>query len=309
MKVIKIKKFSRASRGKKTERPKEIIFTVTEPTELMEFLLVKLKGKSRNHVKSLLARGQVSVDEKTEAQYNHPLMVGQEIVINRSETGKVEQMSGLTIIHEDEELIVIEKAAGLLSIASSKEKDETAYRFLMEHVRRDNPKNRIFVVHRLDRDTSGVMIYAKSERVQQALQTTWKESVLERKYIALVEGSVQKDEGTITSWLKESKTLKMYSSPTPNDGQKAVTHYKTLQKTRGFSLLEINLETGRKNQIRVHMQDIGHSIVGDKKYGSTQNIIGRLGLHAWVIAFNHPSTEKIMRFETEIPEKFVRIFK
>lgn len=306
--MVIIKKFNSGNRGNKVDRPKEIIMTVTEPMELMEFLLEKLK-KSRNHVKSLLARGQVSVDEKTEAQYNHLLEAGQEVVINRSETRKVEQIKGLTILFEDEDLIVIEKEAGLLSIASNKERDETAYRFLMEHVRRENPKNRIFVVHRLDRDTSGVMIYAKSEKVQQALQNSWKETVLERKYIALVEGSVQKDEGTITSWLKESKTLKMYSSHTPNDGQKAVTHYKVIQKIRNFSLLEISLETGRKNQIRVHMQDIGHSIVGDKKYESTQNVIGRLGLHAWVIAFTHPSTGKLMRFETKIPEKFLLMFK
>jgi 23S rRNA pseudouridine1911/1915/1917 synthase len=306
--LIKIKKYNQGNRGKKTDQPREIILTVAESTELMEFLLEKLK-KSRNHVKSLLARGQVSVDEKTETQYNHPLAAGQEVIINRSEIRKVEQIKGLTILYEDEDLIVIEKEAGLLSIASSKEREETAYRFLMEHVRRDNPKNRIFVVHRLDRDTSGVMIYAKSEKVQQALQNSWKETVKERKYVALVEGRVKKDEGTITSWLKESKTLKMYSSHTPNDGQEAITHYKVLQKIKNFSLLEVSLETGRKNQIRVHMQDIGHSIVGDKKYESTQNIIGRLGLHAWVIAFTHPSTGKLMRFETKIPEKFLLMFK
>jgi 23S rRNA pseudouridine1911/1915/1917 synthase len=306
--LSKIKKYNQGNRGKKTDQPKEIILTVAESTELMEFLLEKLK-KSRNHIKSLLARGQVSVDEKTETQYNHPLVAGQEVIINRSEIRKAEQIKGLTILYEDEDLIVIEKEAGLLSIASGKEREETAYRFLMEHVRRDNPKNRIFVVHRLDRDTSGVMIYAKSEKVQQDLQNSWKETVKERKYVALVEGRVKKDEGTITSWLKESKTLKMYSSHTPNDGQEAITHYKVLQKIKNFSLLEVSLETGRKNQIRVHMQDIGHSIVGDKKYESTQNIIGRLGLHAWVIAFTHPSTGKLMRFETKIPEKFLLMFK
>jgi 23S rRNA pseudouridine1911/1915/1917 synthase len=294
---------------KKAERPREIHLAVTEPTELMKFLLVKLSGKGRNQVKALLSRGQVSVDGKITTQYNHPIEIGQDVVINRSETGNEEQIRGLNILYEDQDLIVIDKQAGLLSIGSDKEKNDTAYHFLMEHVRRDNPSNRVFVVHRLDRDTSGVMMYAKSEQVQQDLQNSWKDSVLERRYIALVEGFVHKAEGTITSWLKESKTLKMYSSPTPNGGQKAVTHFKVLEKTRAHSLLEIRLETGRKNQIRVHMQDIGHSIVGDKKYGSTQNPIGRLGLHALLIAFHHPTTGNLMRFETETPEKFLRVFK
>jgi 23S rRNA pseudouridine1911/1915/1917 synthase len=294
----------------KTEQLKEIQFVVTEPVELMEFLLAKLAGKGRNKVKSLLSRGQVSVQGQVETQFNHPLEVGQKILINRSETGNGNaEIRGLDILYEDSDLVVIDKQAGLLSIASDKEKNDTAYHLLMDHVKKSNPRERIFVIHRLDRDTSGVMMYAKSQKVQQTLQNSWKESVPDRKYVALVEGVVHKVEGTITSWLKESKTLKMYSSPTPNSGQKAVTHFKVLEKSRAHSLLEIKLETGRKNQIRVHMQDIGHSIVGDKKYGSTQNSIGRLGLHAWMIAFHHPTTGKLMRFETKIPEKFLEVFK
>ncbi len=149
-------------------------------------------------------------------------------------------------MHEDEDIIVIQKEAGLLSIASPQEIEMTAYRQLMTHVRTDNPQNRIFIVHRLDRDTSGVMMFAKSEHVQQLLQNSWQDMVQERTYIALVEGAVKKTEGTVSSWLKESSTLKMYSSPVPNDGQYAVTHYKVLQSNRNFSLLEVHLETGRK---------------------------------------------------------------
>lgn len=297
------------NRRKNAERPKEIHFDVNEPTELMEFLLAKLSGKGRNKVKSLLSRGQVFVEGKVATQFNHPLEIGQQVVINRSETGNEKQIKGLDILYEDSDLIVIDKQAGLLSIASNKEKNDTAYHLLMEHVRKSNASNRVFVIHRLDRDTSGVMMYAKSKKVQQVLQNSWKESVPDRRYIALVEGSVHKAEDTIISWLKESKTFKMYSSPTPNSGQKAVTHFKVLKKTRAHSLLEIRLETGRKNQIRVHMQDIGHSIVGDKKYGSTQNPIGRLGLHALMIAFHHPTTGELMSFETKIPEKFLGLFK
>ena len=294
---------------KRDDRPRETNLVVTEPMELMEFLLLKLSGKGRNQIKGLLSRGQVSVEGKPTTQYNHLLEAGKRVIINWSQTGKDKQISGLKILYEDADLIVIEKQAGLLSIASNKEKNNTAYHLLMEHVKRANPRNRIFVVHRLDRDTSGVMMYCKSEKVQQALQNAWKESVLDRRYVALVEGAVQKSEGTITSWLKESQTLSMYSSPTPNGGQKAVTHFKVLQKTQTYSLLEVTLETGRKNQIRVHMQDIGHSIVGDKKYGSTQNPIGRLGLHALSLSFYHPTTGNLMNFATEIPDKFMRVFK
>lgn len=297
------------NRHKSKEQVKETTFVVTEQTELMKFLLENLSGKGRNHIKGLLARGQISVEGKITTQYNHPLEVGQRVVTNYAQVGNDEKLIGLKILFEDQDLIVINKEAGLLSIASDKEKSQTAQHILMEHVRIVNPKDRIYVVHRLDRDTSGVMMFAKSKKVQQILQDSWKESVTNRKYIALVEGEVQKSEGTITSWLKESKTLKMYSSPSPNDGQKAVTHYKVLEKTPKYSLLEVKLETGRKNQIRVHMQDIGHSIVGDKKYSSTQNPIGRMGLHALEINFLHPTTGEQMHFETEIPGKLLRLLK
>jgi 23S rRNA pseudouridine1911/1915/1917 synthase len=297
------------NRHRSKEQLKESTFVVTEQTELMKFLLEKLSGKGRNHVKGLLARGQISVEGKITTQFNQVLEVGQKVVTNWSQVGNDEKLTGLKILYEDQDLIVINKEAGLLSIASDKEKIDTAQHILMEHVRIVNPKNRIFVVHRLDRDTSGVMMYAKSKTVQQSLQNSWKESVQDRKYIALVGGTVQKSEGTITSWLKESKTLKMYSSPIPNGGLKAVTHYKVLEKAQNYSLLEVKLETGRKNQIRVHMQDIGHSIVGDKKYGSTQNPINRMGLHAIEINFLHPTTGELMHFETEIPGKFLRMIK
>jgi 23S rRNA pseudouridine1911/1915/1917 synthase len=302
------KKYKQSSQ-RRNEQPRETRIVVTEQIELMKFLLEKLAGKGRNQIKGILARGQVSVEGKKTTQYNHLLEIGQTVTVSWSLVEDEKPISGLKILFEDEDLIVINKEAGLLSIASEKEKNETAYHFLMEHVKRKHPKNRVFVVHRLDRDTSGVMMYAKSKEVQQSLQNSWKESVKDRRYVALVEGAVQKPEGTITSWLTESKTLKMYSSPTPNGGQKAVTHYKVLQKNKNYSLLEVQLETGRKNQIRVHMQELGHSIVGDKKYGSTQNPIGRMGLHALGITFQHPTTGQLMNFETDIPGKFTRMVK
>ncbi|MCR8980524.1 RluA family pseudouridine synthase [Brevibacillus laterosporus] len=284
-------------------------YTVKEPSELLPFLLQHITHLSRNSIKSLLTRGQVLVNDRVVTTHNHVLHPGQMVSLQNKKVSETPPMIGIKILFEDDDVIVIQKEAGLLSIASPQEKELTVYRQLMTYVRVENPKNRIFVVHRLDRDTSGVMMFAKNEHVQQALQNSWKDSVKERLYVALVEGNVKKQAGTISSWLKESSTLKMYSSHYPNDGQHAVTHYKLLQSDRNFSLLEVQLETGRKNQIRVHMEDIGHPIVGDKKYGAKSKPIGRLGLHARVLAFVHPSTGELLRFETDIPKTFFHPFK
>ena len=283
-------------------------YTVQEPMELLPFLLRSISGQGRNAVKSMLARGQVAVNDKTVTVYNYALEPGQTVTVRKDRIEEKPEFIGLSILYEDEHLIIIRKEAGLLSIASTQETELTAYRQLTAHVRSKDARNRIFVVHRLDRDTSGVMMFAKSEAVQQSLQHAWQDAVKERTYVALVEGCVKKPEGTISSWLKETKTLKMYSSPYPNDGQHAVTHYKTLQSNRSFSLLEIHLETGRKNQIRVHMQDLGHPVAGDKKYGAQTKEIGRLGLHARVLAFIHPVSGELMRFESEIPKAFLAPF-
>lgn len=281
-------------------------YTVKEQMELLPFLLEAMENRSRNSVKSILARGQVSVNDRSTTKHNYQLEAGQTVSILKNKVAaKVNKMSGFSIIHEDKDIIVINKDAGLLSIASAREKNLTAYSQLMEYVRIENPKNRIFVVHRLDRDTSGVMVFAKDETVKRKLQDNWKTVVKERTYTALVEGTVKKTEDTITSWLRESKTLVVYSSPKPNDGLHAVTHYQTIQSSSKYSLLKVNLETGRKNQIRVHMQDIGHPIVGDKKYGANTNPIGRLGLHASVLAFEHPKTGELLHFEAPIPEVFI----
>ena len=151
-------------------------------------------------------------------------------------------------------------------------------------------------------------MFAKSREIQQILQNAWNKDVIERSYVVVVEGRVQQDQGSITSWLKENKARVMYSSPTPDDGQKAVTHYQVLKKNDEYSLLQVRLETGRKNQIRIHMKDLGHSIIGDKKYGATQNPVNRLGLHARVLVFRHPVTGEELRFETPTPKKFIRLF-
>ncbi|MCG7335697.1 RluA family pseudouridine synthase [Sporosarcina sp. ACRSM] len=280
-------------------------YTVQEEMELLPFLLKMLVKNSRNSVKSMLARGQVTVDGKMSKQHNHLLREGQKVAILKNKAALNEmQLIGFTILHEDEDIIVVNKEAGLLTMASKNEKELTVYRQLMTYVKKIEPRNRIFIVHRLDKDTSGVLLFAKSERVKEALQSKWNTVVKERMYMALVEGVVRKKEATITSWLKESKTFKVYSSPKDNGGQQAITHYKTVQASKQFTLLEVHLETGRKNQIRVHMETIGHPIVGDKKYGSTVNPLKRLGLHAAKLAILHPRTGQLVQYEADVPRSF-----
>ncbi|MFD1171009.1 RluA family pseudouridine synthase [Oceanobacillus picturae] len=283
-----------------------LIFRVKEKSELLSFLLEAMPNRSRNSVKSILTRGQVTVDDHIETKHNYPLKPGQTITILKNKAAvKRQALIGMTILYEDDDIIVINKEAGLLSIATQKEKKQTAHYQLMEHVRIQDPANRIFVVHRLDKNTSGVMMFAKSEAVKLKLQDNWKQAVRERKYVAVVEGKVKQEKGYVSSWLLESKTHVMYSTQNKDNGQFAKTHYKRLKANDSFSLMELELETGRKNQIRVHMQDLGHPIVGDKKYGSTQNPIGRVGLHAHVLSFYHPTTEQPMYFKADVPKSFL----
>jgi 23S rRNA pseudouridine1911/1915/1917 synthase len=282
-------------------------FEVTEPAALLPFLLAKMPERSRTAVKALLANRLVSVNNELVTHFNHPLTAGQQVAIHRAGEVQKGPGHGLRIVHQDAQVIVIEKPAGLLSMATGTGRDITAFSLLSGHVKKADSRNRIFIVHRLDRETSGLMMFARSQAVQEALQDDWQAAVLERTYVAVVEGRVTKPEGCITSWLKEDQALIMRSSATPNDGQKATTHFRVLQSSARYSLLELSLETGRKNQIRVHLQDLGHSVIGDSKYGAAQNPLHRLGLHARVLSFRHPVSGAVLRFETPIPPEFLRL--
>ncbi|MFN8343778.1 MAG: RluA family pseudouridine synthase [Spirosomataceae bacterium] len=281
---------------------------VTEPAELMAFLIAQLPHKNRNNIKTLLRDKQVLVEGRVVTQYNHQLLPNQKVEISGSKARKEKAYPGLTILFEDSYLIVIEKQEGLLSIATDNRGETTAYRILSDHVKKQNAGQKIFVVHRLDRDTSGVMVFAKSEKIQKLLQETWGPETKERTYLAVAEGVLVPPAGTVLSYLNESKAMIVYSSQHPGQGQKAITHYETIRVSKQWSLLKVNLETGRKNQIRVHLQDLGHPIAGDKKYGARFNPIGRLGLHAWILGFVHPITKEKLRFETKIPPKFLSLF-
>ncbi len=282
-------------------------YIVEEPAELLAFLRLKLAQKSRNAVKTILSSGAVSVDGKKVTRHDHALRPGQTVRIASPDQMRYKQPKRLKVIYEDDELIAINKPAGLLTIATDLEKEQTAYHDVTDYVRRDNPKNRIFIIHRLDRDTSGVVLFAKNEELKYALQDSWNELVKTRGYTAVVEGTPRESEGTIHSWLKETKTHLMYSSHIPGDGQEAVTVYRVKQESKAYSLLQISLETGRKNQIRVHLKELGHPVAGDKKYGAATNPLGRLALHADTLELSHPISGNTMRFHCDAPSTFLSL--
>jgi len=301
-------KHVRSGTGPKKKKLRIDSLTVEQEDTLLACLLARLPHKSRNVLKAVLRDGQVSIDGKPVRQFDHPLFPGQQLEVRWDKKTPLQQPQGLNIIYEDQDLIIIDKPSGLLTIATDKEKRKTAYAILSNYVKQEDPDSKIFVIHRLDRETSGLLMFAKNEAIKQQIQETWTTTIDQRTYIGVVEGEVGEPVGTIVSWLNESKAFIVYSSQNPKHGQKAITHYKRIRTTKNYSLLKINLETGRKHQIRVHMQDIGHPIIGDSKYGATQNPLRRMGLHAQVLAFTHPKTGKSCRFETAIPKKFLQLF-
>lgn len=285
----------------------DILLTVNDgdPLLLLEFMLKRMSEKPSGTVKSYLSHGQVSVNGTATTKFNFPLKSGQEVRIAAEKVSNLSKPKLFTVIYEDENLIVINKTAGLLTVGTDKESERTAFHLVGEYIRRTKPKARIFVVHRLDRDTSGVVMFAKSERVKLAFQDNWDDIVKKRGYIALVEGAPPKDNGRIVSYLKETSTHLVYSSYSEDDGKRAVTNYSVRDKGENYSLLDITIETGRKNQIRVHMKDIGCPVAGDKKYGASGNPIGRLGLHASVLELTNPLTGELMSFEAPVSGKFI----
>lgn len=300
------------------KRKQDTSFRVETASELMPFLLSKLGGMTRTSVKQLLSQRRVTVNAGIQTRHDTPLKPGDVINVLQGR-GNVElRHPKLRIIYEDDALIVVEKKNGLLTVPyNPKSSEMTAYSILKDYVRKQSKSNTIHVVHRLDRETSGVLVFAKSPELQEYMRTYWRQLVTKRSYVALVEGHLQKQEGTITSWLTEdSYTAMVYSSKTDNGGQKAITNYKVLKATTigegdqemPISLVELNLETGRTNQIRVHMQSLGHPVMGDRKYGhgNEYSPIDRLCLHARTLEFIHPMTEKKVRFEAPLPKEFTK---
>lgn len=261
---------------------------------LIEFLINQFSF-SHKKAKMLLTKECVLVDNKTVTKYNFIVKKGQIIFVNIY--NKSEEIQ---IIYEDKNILVVDKPTNLLTVANEKKSEITLYSMVSKYVKKDNKKNKIFVVHRLDRETSGVVLFAKSEIVKQLLQENWDEIAIKREYIAIVEGKMNQ-KGTFKSYLKENANHYVYSS---NTGKLAITHYKKIKETANYTWLSISIDTGRKNQIRVQLKENGTPILGDKKYGCMINPFKRLCLHAYQLVIFHPITKKEMIFTSTVPKEF-----
>ena len=282
-------------------------YVVTEESPLLEYLMETLDD-SRTKIKAILQGRGIKVNCKIVTQYNFPLKPGMKISVSRKKENNTFKSKYLKIVYEDRWIIVIEKNCGILSMAAG-HSSLNVKTVLDDYLHKSRQKCSIHVVHRLDRDTSGLMIYAKDYETEQVLERNWHNIVYDRRYVAVVSGEIVEDGGTISSWLKDNKAYITYSSQTDNGGKFAVTHFNVLARTTEHTLVEFKLETGRKNQIRVHSADIGHPVCGDTKYGNGDNPLPRLCLHAYILCFYHPVTGERLEFETPIPASFNKLFK
>ena len=302
------------------KKKQDTVLRVEADMELLPFLLSKMGGMTRTSIKQLLGQRRVTVNGAIQTRHDVPVHQGDTVTISSGRGNGELHHPKLSIVYEDEWLIVVEKKVGLLTVPTYPGSTETtAFSILKNYVKHQDVHNGIYVVHRLDRETSGLLVFAKTPELQEYMRTYWRQLVTKRTYVALVEGILDKKSGKITTWLTEDKrNAVVYSSPTDDGGQMAVTNYKVLKELPAesdndipLSLIELNLETGRTNQIRVHMQSIGHPVIGDRKYGhgNEYSPVDRLCLHARVLEFIHPATEQKVHFETPMPKEFLRVFR
>lgn len=282
-------------------------YQVAEEAALLEFLIGAMPLRKRTAIKNLLSHNQIAVNGIPTTQFDMALKAGDEVKANLTREFRVFYNRRLKLVYEDDDIIVVNKGYGLLSMGTDKIKEGTAYSILREYLKWQDPRNKLFIVHRLDRDTSGLMVFAKSQEAKDKLQHNWNNMVIARKYLAVVEGRPEPEEGEVRSYLAENSRFEVYSTDKPEEGQLAVTRYRTLRSRNGYSLMEVSLDTGRKNQIRVHMKDLGHPIAGDRRYGAKSSPIHRMALHAQTLRFIHPMTRKDMNFSTPVPASFARM--
>ena len=281
---------------------------VKESKPLLEFLLANLSG-SRTKVKATLQGRGIKVDGKCVTQFDFLLQPGMKVAVSQSKRNQSAFKSRyVKIVYEDRWLVVVEKNVGILSMAAG-HSSLNVKSVLDDYFSKSRQKCRAHVVHRLDRDTSGLMVYAKDMETEQIFEHNWHDIVYDRRYVAIVSGEMMDDGGTIANWLKDNKAYITYSSPVDNGGKYAVTHFHVLDRTTEHSLVEYRLETGRKNQIRVHSADMGHPVCGDVKYGNGDDPLHRLCLHAYLLCFTHPITHERMEFQTQIPTAFKQVMK
>lgn len=298
------KKTSYRSRKASQETMPVHEFKVYRETTLLDFLAFKMPNLSHNDLKSLLSHHQVSVDGVMVSQFDFPLYPEDMVSISKRGIRK-KNVRDLPIIYEDEDLIVLDKPSGLLSVASDKERRKTAYRLVSDYWRAKCPKGRVFVVHRLDEDTSGVLVFAKNIETREALQKHWQEVVTRRSYYAIVEGKMEKEEDTFKDYLDQNKLNLVYVTNDRSKGKLAITSYRVMAYKAPYSLLDVEIDTGRKNQIRVQLGKRGHFVVGDDKYGEPSNPLNRLCLHAYQLNFTNPKSGQRYQFNSPMPSSFL----
>lgn len=281
---------------------------VKESAPLLEYLLANVK-ESRSKIKATLQGRGIKVNGKCVTQFDFQLTPGMKVAVSKTKRNQRGFKSRyVKIVYEDRWLVVVEKNVGILSMAAG-HSSLNVKAVLDDYFHKSRQSCRAHVVHRLDRDTSGLMVYAKDIDTEQILEHNWHDIVYDRRYVAVVSGEMEQDGGTVVNWLKDNKAYITYSSPVDNGGKYAVTHFHVLNRTTDHSLVEFKLETGRKNQIRVHSADMGHPVCGDVKYGNGDDPLHRLCLHAYMLCFTHPVTHERMEFETPIPTAFRLMFK
>ena len=286
-----------------------VTWDVPETTTLLACVEKRLADHSKTKVKSMLKHNQFAVNSMPTSQFDTPLEDGDKVSVNFTKSFRVFSSPRIKLVYEDNDILVINKGYGVLSMGTDNIKEGTAYSIMREYVKYSDPRAKVFIVHRLDRDTSGLMMLAKTMEAKDTMQHNWNNMVLNRKYVAVVEGVIPDDEGVVKSYLAETAQFEVYSTQDPTKGQLAITRYKVLKRSSGYTLVELELDTGRKNQIRVHMKDLGHPIVGDRKYGASSSPIRRLALHARTLRFVHPITRKEMNFELPVPTRFAGLVK
>ena len=287
-------------------RPDSIlVWTAAEESTLMQCLEAKLTDHKRTSIKALMKYNQVALNSMPTSQFDQPVHAGDTLSVNFTRPFVVFSHPRIKLVYEDNDIIVINKGSGILSVSTDNVKDGTAYSILRDYLKKKDPRLMLFVVHRLDRDTSGLMMFAKTEESQQVLRHNWNNMILERLYVAVLEGYLEEDKGYVKSRLAENSQFVVYSTDVPGEGRLAVTHYEVMERGHGYTLAQFSLDTGRKNQIRVHASDLGHPIAGDRKYGASTSPIHRLALHAMTLRFAHPVTRKDMNFQTPIPAAFI----
>mgnify|MGYP000915783684 FL=1 len=290
----------------KTQGGDNLVITVKENAPLLEYLINNV-SESRSKLKATLQGRGIAVNGRMVTQFDYQLKAGDKIIISRHKKQNQFKSRYVKIVYEDRWLVVVEKNIGILSMAAG-HSSLNVKSVLDDYFLKSRQKCRAHVVHRLDRDTSGLMVYAKDIETEQILEHNWHQIVYDRRYVAVVSGEMEQDNGTIANWLKDNKAYITYSSPTDNGGKYAVTHFLVLNRTTEHSLVEYKLETGRKNQIRVHSADMGHPVCGDVKYGNGDDPLHRLCLHAYMLCFTHPVTGEPMEFSTPIPTAFRSLF-